>query len=316
MRFGIMATGGVGGYFGGMLSRAGEEVRFIARGHHLNAIRGHGLRIESVVPGDFTVKNVFASDDPAEAGPCDVILYCVKTVANDSVIPDIAPMVGPETVIINLQNGVDNEERLAAAYGEDRVMGGAVYIFTAVEGPGHIRQIGGPRRIVFGELKGGNSPRGEKILARMKAAELNAELSEDIQVELWTKFIFICAISGMTALTRSPIGEIMEYPGTKRMTREVMREVYQVGRAKGVHLPENADEDRFRFIDEQNPASKGSLCHDLEAGRRLEIDTLSGAVSRIGREVGVPTPLNDYIYDTLKLADLQTEGAIPSNREN
>ncbi len=186
MRFGIMATGGVGGYFGGMLARAGEEVRFIARGDHLEAIRQDGLRVESVEPGEFTVENVFATDDPAEAGPCDVILYCVKPVANDSVIPAIAPMVGPDTVIIDLQNGVDNEERLAAAYGDERVMGGAAYIFTAVEGPGRIKQIGGPRRIVFGEMAGGASTRGEKILGVMKNAGINAEMSEDIQAEIWT----------------------------------------------------------------------------------------------------------------------------------
>ncbi len=310
MRFGIMATGGVGGYFGGMLARAGEEVRFIARGAHLEAIRQDGLRVDSVEPGEFTVAGVFAVDDPAEAGPCDVILYCVKTVANDAVIPAIAPMLGPDTVIIDLQNGVDNEERLAAAYGDERVMGGAAYIFTAVEGPGRIKQIGGPRRIVFGEIAGGASPRGENILAVMKNAGINAELSEDIQAEIWTKFIFICAVSGVTALTRSPIGEIMAYDGTKQMMREVMREVFEVGRAKGVNLPDGADEGRFKFLDEQNPASKGSLCHDLEAGRRLEIDALCGTVSRLGREAGVPTPCNDYLFHTLKLADLQISGEI------
>jgi len=267
--------------------------------------------VECVVPaGGFTAKGAFFTDDPAEAGPCDVILFCVKTVANAAAIPAIAPMVGPGTAIISLQNGVDNEEQLAARYGEERVMGGAAYIFTSLDGPGVVRQIGGPRRLVFGEMGGGPSPRGERILKTLLGAEINAELSEDIETELWTKFIFICGVSGMTALTRSPLAEIMAYEGTRRMMREVMREACRVGRAKGVRLPEGADEDRFRFIDQQNPASKGSLCHDLEAGRRLEIDALCGALSRIGREVGVPTPLNDFLYHTLKLADLQIAGEI------
>ena len=310
MRFGIMATGGVGGYFGAMLARGGKDVAFIARGEHLEAMRKEGLRVESVAPGAFSVRDGVFTDSPAEAGVCDVILYCVKTTADDAAVPAIAPMVGPDTVIINLQNGVAGEEKLAAVYGAERVMGGAAYIFTSIAEPGLIRQIGGPRRMVFGETGGGASARGDAILAELKDAEINAVYSEDIEAELWTKFIFICAVGGMTALTRSTLGEIMAYEGTKNMMRETMREVYLVGRAKGVSLPEGADEDRYRFIDEQNPASKGSLCHDLEAGRRLEIDALCGTVSRIGAEVGVETPCNDFISHTLKLADLQIAGEV------
>ena len=310
MRFGIMATGGVGGYFGAMLARGGKDVAFIARGAHLEAMRKEGLRVESVAPGAFSVRDGVFTDSPAEAGVCDVILYCVKTTADDAAVPAIAPMVGPDTVIINLQNGVAGEEKLAAVYGAERVMGGAAYIFTSIAEPGLIRQIGGPRRMVFGETGGGASGRGDAILAELKDAEINAVYSEDIEAELWTKFIFICAVGGVTALTRSTLGEIMAYEGTKNMMRETMREVCLVGRAKGVNLPEDADEDRYRFLDEQNPASKGSLCHDLEAGRRLEIDALCGTVSRIGAEVGVETPCNDFISHTLKLADLQIAGEV------
>ncbi len=310
MRFGMMAAGGVGGYFGGMIHRAGGDVRFIARGEHLKAIRERGLRVDCAAPEPFTTEGVFATDDPAEAGPCDVIFYAVKTIANDAAIPAIAPMVGPETVIINLQNGVDNEEKLAAAYGENYVMGGTAYILTSVERPGVIKQIGGPRRIVFGRLAGGPSPHGEEILAELKRMEINAEYTEDIQAELWTKFLFICAVNGMTALTRSPIGEIMAYGGTRGMMRGIMREVYETGRARGVKIPDGTDEKLYAFLDEQNPASKGSMCHDLEAGRRLEIETLNGAASRLGKEAGIDTPLNDYIYRILKLADMQAAGEI------
>ncbi len=310
MRFGIMAAGGVGGYFGAMLARSGKEVAFVARGAHLEAMRKEGLRVESVAPGEFTVREGVFTDSPAEAGVCDVVLYCVKTTANEAAVPAVAPMVGADSVIVNLQNGVEGEEKLAAVYGAERVMGGAAYIFTSIAAPGLIRQIGGPRRMVFGEMGGGASGHGDEILAELKDAEINAEYSEDIEAELWTKFIFICAVGGVTALTRSTIGEIMAYEGTRNMMRETMREVFLVGRAKGVNLPDGADEGRYRFIDEQNPASKGSLCHDLEAGRRLEIDALCGTVSRIGAEVGVETPCNDFISRTLKLADLQIAGEV------
>ncbi|MDA1001222.1 MAG: 2-dehydropantoate 2-reductase [bacterium] len=316
MRFGIMAAGGVGGYFGGLLHRAGKDVRFIARGEHLAAIRKNGLRVDCVEPGNFTAKDVFVADSPAEAGPCDVVFFCTKTTSNEEAIPAIAPMIGDDTVIISLQNGVDNEDLLAARYGAGRVMGGATYVFTHIAGPGRIEQIGGPRRLVFGEMMTVSSPiigasaRGKAILKELKEAEINAELSEDILRELWTKFIFITGVGAMTAVTTSPLGELMAWQGTRRMLREVMREVYEVGRARGVNLPEGADADRFAFIGEQNPASKASLCHDREAGRRMEIDTFCGAVSRIGGALGVPTPLNDMLYDILKLADLQNAGEI------
>lgn len=306
----MMATGGVGAYFGAMIARAGGDVRFIARGEHLEAIRKRGLRVDCVEPEPFTVEGVFATDDPAEAGPCNVIFYAVKTTANDEAIPAIAPMVGENTVIINLQNGVDNEERLATAYGERHVMGGTAYILTSIERPGVIKQIGGPRRIVFGEMAGGSSKRGKEILAELKRMEINAEYTDDIQTELWTKFLFICAVNGMTALTRSPLGEIMAYEGTREMMREIMREVYETGRARGVKIPDGTDERLYAFLNEQNPASKGSMCHDIEAGRRLEIETLNGTASRLGKEAQTDTPLNDYIYRTLKLADMQIAGDI------
>ena len=305
MRFGIIGTGGVGGYFGGLLARAGLPVCFIARGSYLQALKEHGLTVDSVEPGSFNVREAVFTGDPAEAGPCDVILYCVKTPSNDTAIPFIRPMMGPDSVVISLQNGVDNGELLAREYGEDRVMEGAAYVFSTIAGPGRIHQTGGPRRIVFGRLGGGPSPRGEEIVDAMRQGQVTAHLSTDIRVELWNKFILICAVSGMTALTRRPLGEILGYDGTARMAREVMREVYQLALAMGIPLEPESDAANYRFMSQQHPSSKGSMCHDLEAGRRLEIDSLCGYVSRMGRVHGVATPLNDYIYDTLKLEDLQ-----------
>ena len=305
MRFGIMATGGVGGYFGGLLARAGKEVCFIARGKHLETLQSEGLRVDSLQPGPFTVKKALFTDDPAKAGHCDVILFCVKTPANPLAIPAIDPMVGPESVIVTLQNGVDNPDQLAAAYGWERVMGGAVYIFTGIDAPGVVKQTGGACRLVFGEMKGGSSNRGEKILQILKSSKINAELSADIRAEMWQKFILICGVSGMTALTRLPLGDILAYDGTARMMRELLREVYSVGRSLGIQIPDAMDEQCFTFASKLSPSSKGSLCHDLEAGRRLEIDALFGIVSRFGKEKNIPTPINDYLYHTLKLSDLK-----------
>ena len=305
MRFGIIGTGGVGGYFGGLLARAGLPVCFIARGSHLQALKEHGLAVDSVEPGQFNVRDALFTDDPAEAGPCDVILYCVKTPSNDDAIPFVQPMIGPNSVIISLQNGVDNGELLAREYGGDRVMEGAAYVFSTITAPGKVHQTGGPRRIVFGRLDGGPSSRGEEIVSAMRQGQVTANISSDIRVELWNKFILICAVGGMTALTRRPLGDILDYDGTARMARKVMREVYQLALAMGIPLEPEADVTNYRFMSQQHPSSKGSMCHDVEAGRRLEIDSLCGYVSRMGRIHGVATPLNDYIYDTLKLEDLQ-----------
>ena len=300
MKFGIMACGGVGGYFGGLLAASGNETHFIARGEHLKAIKKRGLKVQCIEPKDFTIKDASFTKDPQDVGPCDVILFCVKTISNKSTIPAIAPMVGKNTTIINLQNGVDNEKQLADFYGKEKIMGGAAYIFTSVTGPGVITQIGGPRKFVFGELDRTYTERSEEILDILKKAKINVFLSDDIQKELWTKFIFICAVGGMTALTRSSIGEIMKYEGTKTMTRSMMKEVYDISKAEGINLPTGTDEDRFNFIKEQDPLSKGSLCHDLEAGKITEIDSLCGFVSKLGKKHEISTPINDFVCHTIK----------------
>lgn len=307
MRFGVMGTGGVGGYFGGLLARAGAPVCFIARGPHLRALQERGLTVDSVEPGAFHVRDALFTDDPEEAGPCDVVLYCVKTTSNPAAIPFMRPMLRPDSVVVSLQNGVDNGELLAREYGEARVLAGAAYVFSAIAGPGRVHQTGGPRQLVFGPLEGGPKDKGEEVAAAMRGARVHARLSSDIRVDLWNKFILICAISGMTALTRRPLGEILGYEGTARMAREVMREVHRLGSAMGVPLAPDADAAAYRFMARQDPAGKGSMCHDVEAGRRLEIDSLCGYVSRMGRTHRVPTPLNDYLFHTLKLADLEAE---------
>lgn len=305
IRFGIMGTGGVGGYFGGMLARAGFEVAFVARGPHLEFLRTHGLVIQSVVPGVFSVDHALFTANPKEVGPCDVVLFCVKTPSNHVAIPSIAPMVGPQSVIISLQNGVDNPDLLARAYGEDRVMGGVAYIFSGLESPGNVKQTAGPRRLILGELTGAASQRAAAIVAALQQAEINAELSANIRVDLWMKFVFICAVSGMTALTRATLDEILAYSGTASMVRELMREVCAIARAERIPLAAKSDQACYELAARQEPGSRSSLYHDLAAGRRLEIESLNGFVFRRGRRWSIPTPLNHYIYETLKLADLR-----------
>ena len=305
MRLGIIGTGGVGGYFGGLLARAGLDVCFLARGEHLRALKNGGLRVESEEPGGFTVRNAMFTSDPAEAGVCDTLLYCVKTTSNDTTIPAIAPMMGDHSTVISLQNGVDNGNRLADAYGERRVMEGLAYIFSGVARPGVVKQTGGPRKIIFGARDAQDHGKGQAILESLLHAGIRTEYSRAIRCDVWRKFIFICGVSGMTALTRATIGEVMRYPETAQMTRRIMHETYLVARTLEVPLPEGADEACYGLIAQQNPDNRSSLSDDLASGRRLEIDSLCGFVSRQGKKHGLSTPLNDFVYATLKLADLK-----------
>ncbi len=299
MKIAVMGAGGVGGYFGGMLARAGEEVHFIARGEHLLSLKERGLRVKSA-PGNFELP-VRATDSPREVGPSELILFCVKGYDTEGASRLIEPMVGPETAIISLQNGIDNEEILSRILGEEHVLGGLCYIFTVIETPGVISQTAGPRKIIFGELRGGKSERGERILETFERAGINAELSEDILSELWQKFLMICPLAGMTAITRSTVGEILSLRETEEMLLSLMGEVRAVARARGVNLPDDAVERAMGVIQSIEPSSKSSLLHDLEAGRPLEVETLSGALSRYGKEAAIPTPVNDLIYAALKL---------------
>ncbi|MFQ5895549.1 MAG: 2-dehydropantoate 2-reductase [Nitrospinota bacterium] len=302
MRFAVMGAGGIGGYFGAMLARAGREVHFIARGQHLEAMRREGLRIRSVAPGEFTVWNHF-TDEPASVGPVDVVLFAVKSYHTEAAAEALVPQVEEDTAILTLQNGVDNEEKLAARFGRERVLGGAAYIFSIIAAPGVIAQTAGPRRIVFGELAGGESARGRRLLEEFRACKVVAELSGDIWKELWTKFLFICGLSGITAIARATVGELRGNPGTRELLREVMEEVHRVGLARGVRLDADAVEKSMGLVDGLQPAMTSSLAYDLEHGKRLEVEALFGTVSRYGREAGVPTPANDFLCRVLALEE-------------
>ncbi len=293
-----MGSGGVGGYFGGLLARGGEDVTFIARGAHLEAIQKNGLQVRSAV-GEFHVRPK-ATHDPAAVGPVDLVLFCVKAYDTEAAGQQVRPMIGPQTTVLCLLNGVDNEERLAAILGEQHVMAGVVHILSTISAPGVISQTAGPRRIKFGEMDGRVTPRVQRILEVFKAAGILAEISPQIQVDLWEKFLLICAQGGVTALGRLTVGEILACPETAVFYRGIMEEVAAVGRARGVPLSADVVDRALAFARGLEPHMRSSLAHDLSQGNRLEVETLAGSVVRYGRDVGVPTPFNFAIYACLK----------------
>lgn len=294
-----MGAGGTGGFFGGLLTRAGEDVTFIARGPHLDAIRARGLRVKSRLAGDFTV-SPRATDDPHTLGPVDLILFAVKSYSTAEAVEKIRSLVGPETMILSVQNGIDNEDRIAEAVGPKPVLGGVANVSSVIESPGVIAQMAGPGRIILGELNGGVSARAENLLQVFRRAGIASEVHTNIRVALWEKFIFICGVSGMTALTRLPIGPILATPETCDMLLGTMAEVEAVGRTEGVGMSPGSADQALAFARGFEPSARGSLYYDLAAGRRLELETLNGTVVRLGRKREIPTPLNFAIYAALK----------------
>lgn len=293
-------AGALGGYFGSLLARAGEEVTFIARGAHLEEMRTHGLTVKTTAFGDFNLQ-VKATDNPAEVGHADLVLFCVKSYDTDAAAELIQPIVGPDAVVLALQNGINNEERIARVVGSEAVIGATAYASSVIESPGVIARGGsGPGRIVLGELAGGTSPRTEQLQNVLQHSGINAEIHTDIRVELWQKFLEICGLSGVGTLTRLPIGPIFSCPETSALLRVTMEEVAAVAQACKVTLPENCVDKEMAFLGSRVPSVRGSMYYDLASGRRLELETLNGTVVRLGREHDVPTPYNFVIYAALK----------------
>jgi 2-dehydropantoate 2-reductase len=299
MRVAVIGAGGTGGYFGGLLARAGEDVIFLARGAHLEAIRARGLTVKSRVAGDFRV-SAKATDDPREIGPVDLILFCVKSYKTDEAVQTIRPLVGPDTMIVSVQNGIDSEEQIAHVVGRKPVLGAVALVSSVIESPGVIAQTAGPGKIVFGELSGGSSPRAERLLKTFRQAGIVAEIHPDIRTALWEKLIFICGMSGITALTRLPIGVILKDPETTALLRGTMAETESVARAKEIPVSPGYVDRALAQIAGLEPWTRGSMYYDLAAGRPLELETLNGTVVRLGRGRGIPTPLNFTIYAALK----------------
>lgn len=305
MKILVMGSGGVGGYFGGKLAHSGEEVTFVARGEHLRAIQTKGLTVKSV-GGDFHV-TARAVEEPAKAGPVDLVLFTVKSYDTESAAALVKPCVGPETVVLTLQNGIDNAEKIGQIVGAERVMAGAAYIFAVIESPGVINHtIAG--RFVFGELDGSDTPRGRSIAAACQRGGFRGEVSLNIRKVLWEKFALICG-QGMTASTRLGIGQIRSCPESRQMLQMAFEEVTALAVASGVAMDQGVVDRLMRVADALPPETRTSLYHDLAQGKRIEVEALHGTAVRLGQRYGVPTPMNFAIYAHLKPYDTTSHRA-------
>ena len=298
MRIAVLGTGGVGGYFGGRLQAAGHAVAFLARGAHLLALRTNGLRLESV-NGDLHLSPVTATDRPEEVGPVDCVLVAVKAWQLPHALASLRPLMGPETVVLPLLNGVEAVSTIAAAVGLEHVLGGVAWIRSEIAGPGIIRHAGVDPRISFGEPAGGLSPRVEALDAAFRQAGLRTDASADIESVLWAKLVFIAPTSALGAATRSTIDVFRALPETRAAMIAAIEEVVAVGRARGVHLGDDVVGKTLSWADGLSAGSTSSMHRDVVAGRPSELDIQIGAVVRLGHEAGVPTPVSEVLYATL-----------------
>ena len=301
MRIAMMGSGGVGGFFGGRLVQAGCDVTFIARGAHLAAMRADGLRIESAAHGDIALPRVQATDDPATVGPVDLVILSVKLWDTEDAARAIAPMVGPRTGVLSLQNGVVKDDILRRVHAPANIMGGVGYVATFISRPGVIHQTGTMQRIVQGEYDGHASGRARFLHEALVRAGVTAELSTDVRRAIWEKYVFLVGLSGTTTTMRRPLGDVRRDPRARQFLLDLMRETVAVGRAHGVALPADFADQRLAFADTLPEAMTSSMHHDLERGNRLEVEWLSGGVVRLGAEKGVATPCNRAVWDILSV---------------
>jgi 2-dehydropantoate 2-reductase len=306
MKIAIMGTGGVGGYYGGLLAKAGRDVTFIARGAHLQAIRKNGLQVKSV-HGDFQVSKALATDKPADVGPVDLIIFATKTYQTDEAAKAIKPMVGKDTVVVPLQNGIDAADRIGQVVGMDHVLGGATWLSAAIEAPGVIGQYSEFRRITLGEFSGKTTARLTSIYDLLKETGATVEVSDNILKVLWTKFVFISSVSAMGSLTRVTFGEYRGVPEARAVLGEAISEVAAVARARGVKLDADILAKTQAFIDSSAPGIKPSMQRDVEAGKPSELESLIGVVVRMGAEKNVPTPVMRFAYAMLKPGELKAQ---------
>jgi len=299
MKIAIMGSGAIGGYFGGRLAKAGFDVSFIARGAQLAALKANGLRVSSPL-GDFTVDPVKVTDNPAEIGPVDVVLFMVKNYDTAQAAEQIRPLIGPDTAVIPFQNGVDARSLLGDILGPDHVMGGVAFIPASLPEPGVVRHNAELAKLVFGEFDRQISSRAVAFLDALEKAGVAAEISDDINVVLWSKLMFLTSMSALNCITRQPAGLVQQDEETIALYMDAMREVAAVARAHGVNLGEEAVAANMALAQSFPPQNKTSMFQDLEAGRRLEIDFLSGAVVRLGAEKGVETPIHRTAWIAIK----------------
>ena len=299
MKIAVMGAGAIGGYFGGRLAKAGFDVSFIARGAHLDVIRKNGLKVLSPL-GDFTIHPATVTDDPAEVGPVDVILFMVKNYDTLRAAEQIRPLVGPDTAIIPFQNGVEARAMLSNVLGARHVLGGVAFIPASIQEPGVIKHNAELAKLVFGEFDKQITPRALSFLDALEKAGVTGEIPADISMVLWSKLMFLTSMSAINCITRQPVGLVQSDGETIALYMDAMREVAAVAAAHGVSLGEEAIANNMALAKSFPPNNKTSMFQDLEAGQRLEIDYLSGAVVRLGREKGIETPIHRTAWVAIK----------------
>lgn len=300
MKIAVMGTGGVGGVFGARLADAGCDVSFIARGAHLAAIRKNGLKIVSAEVKDSLIHPRKASDDPKEIGPVDVVLFCVKLWDTESAAKQIEPLVGESTAIISLQNGILKDDVLRKHFGSEKVVGGVSYVAATISAPGVVTQKGVVQKLVFGEYGSKpESPRLKELQDACIKGGIDAEIPDNIEKAIWEKFVFLVAMSAVTAATRQTIGPVRSHESTRRLLVDVMTEAIAVAKARGIVLDDGLIDRRLAYWDGLSPDVTSSMQHDLQHGNRLELSWLSGTVVDLGRELNVPTPVNRVLVDLL-----------------
>ena len=299
MRIAVMGAGGVGGYFGAKLAQGGHDVAFIARGRHFAAMRERGLTVKSAL-GDVVLARPAVTDDPAALEPAAVVLFAVKLWDTESAAESVRPLVANGGVVIPFQNGVESIDRIGAVVGAERVMGGVAFIAATIAEPGVIAQTGTMARLRFGPTFPAQQAAADAFAAACTSAGIDAEVVADIRKVLWMKFGFLAALSGMTAASRQPIGVLRADPDMRGVFEAAIREVWTVGRARGIALPDDYVAEQMKFADGLPAQMKASMANDLAAGNRLEAPWLSGAVVRMAQAAGVSAPVNATLYAAVR----------------
>ncbi len=307
LRIAVYGAGGVGGYYGGVLARAGHDVSLIVRGAHLEAIRASGLSVRSP-GGDFVVRPAAATDDPGEIGPVDAVIVAVKSMQLAAVREGIAPLLDAETLVAPLLNGVDSHEVLLPAVGRRRMGKGLTRIMSEVAAPGEIRHIGVDPYVALAAWDGGGSPRVDALVAALRDAGVDAEVPSDIDAALWLKFLFVCSVGGVCAACRMPLGPVRALPESRALLQRAMEEIAAVAAAHGVSLPDDAAVRALHVVDSFPAEGTSSLQRDIVAGVPSELDAWTGAAVRLGATVGVATPVHSFIHAVLLPGEMQARG--------
>ncbi|HEU5237299.1 MAG TPA: 2-dehydropantoate 2-reductase [Pyrinomonadaceae bacterium] len=307
MRIAVFGTGGVGGYFGGKLAHAGEDVTFIARGQHLRAIQQTGLRIDSL-EGDFVVFPAKGTNDVYQVGPVDLVIVGVKAWQVPEAAREMKPIVGTKTTVLPLQNGVDAVAQLVEVLGAEQVVGGLCKIVSFVVAPGHIRHAGFKPSVVIGELDDRRTDRIEAIEAVFNHAGIDTTIADNIHAALWMKFLFIASFSGVGAVANAPAGKLRSDPELRGQMLRAMEEIYALAHARGIKLPQNAIETAMAGVEALPEDATSSMQRDIVASKPSELESQNGAVVRMARESGIEVPTHEFIYHTLKPLEDRARG--------